>query len=310
MRVFVTGGCGFIGQNVVSRLLKEGHEVTVTASGSEPIVPGVKKVVYTTLTGIDWDQLRGQDIVFHFMANNDTLCNDHTEMIKANFVDSVELLRRADKAGCKKFIYASSTAVYGAQKAPYVEGKTPEEPLNVYGESKRKFDFYVSEFGDDLFKIPTIGFRYCNVYGPGEERKGQRMSMIGQLMRSMMAGEQPRLFKHGEQKRDWVYIDDVVDAAMLAMQSDCSGIYNIGSGQSWTFNDVALALFRTKGLVNHYSELDIQYIDCPFADKYQNHTECNIEKARRELGYSPSFDLRSGIRAYLNYLSSSETAAK
>ena len=297
MKIFVTGGSGFVGRNLVKRLIDEGHEVTITSTGSEPNIPGVKKVVYMTLTGIDWKQLKGQEAVIHLMANNDTRCQDTAEMMKANLADSMKLFLEASALDCERFIYASSTAVYGGSPAPYIEDETPVEPLNPYGQSKADFDKFFENY---RFAFPVIGFRYCNIYGPGEDQKGKRMSMIGQMMRTMMTGGRPKLFKWGEQRRDWVYVDDVVQANMLALESDQSGIYNIGSGTSVTFNDIFQTLnARIQGVA-----IEPEYIDCPFADQYQNHTECNIEKARRELGYSPSFDLRSGIEAYLNSLPS------
>jgi ADP-L-glycero-D-manno-heptose 6-epimerase len=294
VRIFVTGGSGFVGRNLTASLIQKGHEVTIVSTGAEPQIPGVKKVTYMTLTGIDWKSLENQDAVIHLMANNDTRCQDDKEMFRANTKDSLILLNRAVEYGCKKFIFASSTAVYGDAPAPYIEGKTPENPLTVYGKSKITFEHIAKYKKAD---IPIIGLRYCNIYGPGEEDKGKRMSMIGQIIRTMLRGKQPKLFKWGEQKRDWVYVDDVVQANLLALESEKSGIYNIGSGSSGQFNQIV-------GIINELTNQNIEpiYVDCPFSEEYQNHTECDIEKARKELGYFPSFDLRYGIKSYLNYL--------
>lgn len=298
MKILVTGGSGFVGRNLTERLIRDGHEVTITSTGTEPIIPGVKKVVYMGLEGIDWSQAENKDIVIHLMANNDTRCVDEKEMIRANYQGSIRLFEVAHKSGCRKFIYASSTAVYGNSPAPYVEDETPEEALNVYGESKRMFDDYIRQVPSS-HEVQTVGFRYCNIYGPGEDQKGKRMSMIGQMLRTMQGGQRPKLFKWGEQKRDWVYVKDVVEANILALQSDVSGIYNIGSGCASTFNEIFKALDERMK-----TGLTPEYIDCPFESEYQNHTECCIEKARRELGFSPGFDLRSGIEDYVTSLTS------
>jgi ADP-L-glycero-D-manno-heptose 6-epimerase len=302
MKILVTGGFGFIGRNLTERLVKEGHEVTVVASGSEPHVPGVKKILYMGLSGIDWIEVQDKDVVFHQMANNDTLCQDEQEMMRANVHGPMKLFRRAADWGCKKFVYASSTAVYGNSPAPYRED-TEIAPLNEYAKSKATFDKFAKDFveGKD---ISVIGLRYCNVYGPGEDRKGRRMSMVGQLMRTIMSlQDHPRLFKDGTQKRDWVYVKDVVEANILAMNHDHSGhsIYNIGSGVATSFNDVIETIRNVVQLTEIYSTI---YVDCPFEERFQNYTECNIEKARNELGFVPSFDLESGIKDYVMSLSS------
>jgi ADP-L-glycero-D-manno-heptose 6-epimerase len=297
MKILVTGGSGFVGRNLTERLIRDGHEVTITSTGTEPMIPGVKKIVYMGLEGIDWSQAEDKDAVIHLMANNDTRCIDEKEMIRANYQGSIRLFEVAYKSGCRKFIYASSTAVYGNSPAPYIEDETPEEPLNVYGESKRMFDDYIRQIPTS-HEVQTVGFRYCNIYGPGEDQKGKRMSMIGQMIRKLLKVEKPKLFKWGEQKRDWVHVQDVVEANILALHSDKSGIYNIGSGVASTFNEI------TDILQHYFGELAIpEYIDCPFESEYQNHTECCIEKARRELGFSPGFDLRSGIEDYIRTFS-------
>ena len=264
--------------------------------GAETVDPRAK-VTYCGLGGIDRFAARDKDIVFHQAANNDTLCQDEEEMMRTNYGDSLALLWSASEWGVKKFIYASSTAVYGASPAPYVEGVTGESPLNAYGRSKLKFDQY------DFFKrLPTdlrknvIGLRYCNVYGPGEDHKGHRMSMIGQMIRKAMHHQKIKLFKWGEQRRDWVYVDDVVKANILAMQSDASGIFNIGSGCAYTFNEIVTTIQNEMYLNPENNKPE--YIDCPFAEAYQDYTECCIDKAKQAFGYSPEYDLYKGIKAY------------
>lgn len=310
MKILVTGATGFIGKNVVERLLKEGHDLVLTSSGGENPLPNeVKnskkhKVINYGLEGIDWRYVSSVDSVIHLAANNDTRCQDENEMFRANVFGPIKLFTTAASGRCKNFVYASSTAVYGNEDVPYVENETPEIPLNIYGESKRKFDEFAMDFAEKK-DIKVIGLRYCNVYGPGEDHKGKRMSMIGQLLRSMHKGKSTKLFKSGEQRRDWVYIDDVTNANMLALSSEKSGIYNIGSGFSTSFNEI---VFEIKDLLK---EMDYgyaasipmpEYIDCPFGSEYQSHTLCNIEKARSNLGFEPKFDLATGLRAYLDYL--------
>lgn len=289
MKILVTGGSGFIGRHVTKRLVDEGHEVTITSSGSEPKVPGVSKILYYGLEGIDWRMIYGQDVVIHQMANNDTRCKDESEMFRANVFGPIKMFVSAYEGGCRKFVYASSCAVYGASPAPYVEGVTEEKPLNVYGQSKVQFDQFAMKFAKD-YNVSVTGLRYANVYGPGEELKGKRMSMIGQMCRDMLKGKPPALFAPGDQRRDWVFIKDVVEANMLAMTRSSlasrGNIYNIGSGTSATFNE----LFTTirEWMTDNYGWLEDErvlqklespkYVPCPFTAEYQSFTQCDIEK--------------------------------
>jgi len=293
LKVLVTGGGGFVGRNLTQRLISDGHEVTITATGSEPVT-NVHKVLYMSLEGIDWDYLRKQkfDVVFHQMANNDTRCFDTEEVWRANVYGPMRLFKTALNSGCNKFVYASSTAVYGQAKAPYTE-ETEISPLLPYSESKSEFDTFAINFAKEN-DVSVIGLRYCNVYGPGESQKGKRMSMIGQIIRKILAQKQVVLFKDGTQRRDWVYVKDVVEANILSMQSEKTGIYNIGGGGSWSFIEVFNEVLNQILL-----PANIEYIDCPFPESYQDYTECSIEKAKRELGYVPKYDLKTGIEEYI-----------
>lgn len=296
MKILVTGGCGFVGRNLTKKLIQEGHQVTVTATGSEPKIDGVFKTIYMGLDGIAWDQVWGQDVVFHQMANNDTLCVDRDEMFRANVYGPMTLFFQCLNGGCKKFIYASSTAVYGDSKAPYVEEFTPINPLNFYGESKATFDEFAMQFAVDN-DVEVIGLRYCNIYGPGEEQKGKRMSMVGQFLRDMLKNKRPKVFRNGEQKRDWLFVSDAVEGNILAMKSNLKEkkgqIYNLGTGRSYSFNFLIKTINEILG-----KKLEPDYIDCDFETVYQNHTECDIGKIKRELGFNPKFSLKSGIENY------------
>lgn len=296
LKILVTGGGGFVGRNLTKKLVEQGHQVTITATGTEPVIPGVSKIVYMGLDGIAWDQTWNKDVLFHQMANNDTLCKDKDEMFRANVYGPMNLFYQCLNGGCKKFIYASSTAVYGGSPAPYIEDFTPINPLNFYGESKARFDEFAMEFAKEN-NVEVVGLRYCNVYGPGEEHKGKRMSMVGQLLRAMLENGKPKLFNNGEQRRDWLYVEDVVGGNILTMQSNFKEkkgrIYNIGTGEARSFNNLIEIINKVIG-----KKIEPDYIDCCFKETYQDHTECDISKIKRELGFYPKFSLESGITKY------------
>jgi ADP-L-glycero-D-manno-heptose 6-epimerase len=141
--------------------------------------------------------------------------------------------------------------------------------------------------------ISIVGLRYFNVYGPREAHKRNTASMIWQLGQKLLQGETPKLFKYGEQSRDFVYIEDVVQANLQALAPKQSGVYNVGSGRARSFNDLFEILCRELG-----SRAEAEYIDNPWAF-YQNHTEAEIEPTRDALGYAPRFSLEEGVRAYV-----------
>lgn len=292
MRILVTGGTGFIGSNLVSRLLRDGHEVVITGHDAEQRIPGFQgKYLQPGLVGIDWDAIGPVEVLFHQAAVNDTTLLDEREMLRANVTASQELFRRVVAGGCRRIVYASSTAIYGDAPAPYRED-TPARPLNPYARSKKLLEEFACDFAHENPRVTVVGLRYCNVYGPGESHKGKRASMIFQLAQQMRRGN-PRLFKYGEQKRDYLYVEDAVRANLLAAEASENCIVNCGSGQAVTFNDLVAQLNRVLGVSR-----TPEYIDNPYADRYQSHTECDMTLAKEKLGFVPEFDLSRGLEAY------------
>ena len=292
MKALVTGGTGFIGSNLVAHLINEGHEVIITGHDAEQKLPDFKgKILQPSFIGLDWDSIGKVDVLFHQAAINDTTFMDEREMMRANFDSSIELFKRVAANGCKKIVYASSTAIYGDAPAPYKED-TPMNPLNPYAVSKKLLDEFAMKFAKEHPDITIVGLRYCNVYGPGESHKGKRASMIYQLAQQMVKGN-PKIFKDGEQKRDWIYVKDVVTANILASQAKESCSVNCGSGKATSFND----------LIKHLNEVlnlnrTPEYINNPYADRYQSHTECDMSLAKEKIGFVPKFDAKSGIKDF------------
>jgi ADP-L-glycero-D-manno-heptose 6-epimerase len=170
------------------------------------------------------------------------------------------------------------------------ESQTPD-PLNIYAFSKLCMERLAKKYSARLAH-PVIGLRYSNVYGPGEDHKGKLASMIHQLAKQMRAGKRPRIFRAGEQKRDFVYIDDVVRANVAALRAKETGAYNVGAGRAWSFNEVVAELNRVLG-----TKLDPEYFENPYGFT-QDHTEVDLALSRRVLGYEPKYDLKAGIDAY------------
>jgi ADP-L-glycero-D-manno-heptose 6-epimerase len=287
----VTGGTGFIGSNLALRLLQDGHEVFITGRTGEQAMPEFAGKIINPEC-IDWKSLGVLDAVFHQAAITDTTVLDREQMLKANVEFSRLVLENAVQNGCRQIVYASSTAVYGNSPVPYRENMTPLNPLQPYAESKKLLEEFANEFGKEHPDVTMVGLRYCNVYGPREAHKGKMANLIYQLAQQMQK-ENPRLFKWGEQKRDNIYVKDVVSANILASKAKQSCIVNCGSGKATTFNEIVDILNETLGL-----KRAIEYIDNPHTGRYQAHTECDISLAKQKIGFKPAFTIRTGIKDY------------
>jgi len=250
----------------------------------------------------DLVNLKGIKCIFHEGACSDTMEYDKDYMMDINYEYSKEIFSLA-KSNKSKFIYASSAAVYGLNESSS-EIPENESPLNIYAESKLLFDKYIMSQ-----EYPAVGLRYFNVYGKGEEDKGKMASMAYKMNHEYLESKRISLFKgtgrygDGEQKRDFIYIDDVVSINMFFMEESLHDIYNVGTGNAEPFNEIANNIFK------YYKDEDrnFNYIEMPenLVPKYQNFTEANILKLK-SAGYSYDFfSLEEGIKNYLNDLNTS-----
>jgi ADP-L-glycero-D-manno-heptose 6-epimerase len=167
----------------------------------------------------------------------------------------------------------------------------PPAPLNVYAFSKLAMERLARQYAPKLSR-PAVALRYFNVYGPHEDHKGKFASMIHQLAKQMRAGRQPAIFTAGQQRRDFVHVDDVIDANLLAADFEASGIFNVGSGTGESFNRVVAELNRVLKL-----NLEPDYFENPYGFT-QDWTQADLTSSRKSLGYSPKFNLSAGIDAY------------
>ena len=293
MRALVTGGTGFIGSNLTEELVKLGYEVVITGFDNELKIDNFNgKFITGDLSEINFDKIGYVDVVFHQAANNDTSLLDRNKMFMDNLDSSKRLFDWAIKNNCKNIVYASSTAIYGNVEAPFKEDGI-KNPLNPYAESKLLLDNYVQQLIKKQ-EINIVGLRYCNVYGKGEGYKGKRSTMIYQLAQQMIKGN-PRLFKFGEQKRDYIYVKDVVKANLLASKSRESCIINCGSGRDYSFNYIVDVLNRILNL-----DRKPEYIDNPYIGRYQDHTLCDMSLAKDKINFISEYDLDKGIEDYYN----------
>lgn len=299
-KYLVTGGAGFIGSNIAKTLEAQGHEVTVIDDFS-------KNGHFKNLIGFKGDVIAADlfkylpendyfDAIFHEAAITDTTVMDQKQMMEQNVEAFRNLLNYAAKNEIPKVIYASSAATYGNGAVPMKESQ-PTHPENVYGFSKVIDDNVARLFSHDHQDMKIIGLRYFNVFGPGEDYKGKMASMVYQLYNQMKAGQRPRVFKYGEQMRDFVYVKDVVKANLCALQNGKeTAVYNCATGIARSYNDVIKCLNKELG-----TNLEPDYIDNPYPF-FQNKTEADMNLAWEKIGYKPDFTLETAIADYVKIL--------
>ncbi len=303
LNLIITGGAGFIGSNLTLALQERFPNARLTViddfrSGNFKNLAGYRgDFVAQNLATLDWRKQfddESFDAIFHLASITDTTLHDQFLQVHDN-VESFRRILNFARPAETRIIYASSAATYGPATGASVESNGAA-PANIYAFSKVIIDNIAIRAAAESPDWIIIGLRYFNVYGPREAHKGRSASMVYHLAQQMKTGQRPRIFKHGEQKRDFVYVKDIVDGSILALEAKESGIYNLGCGQARSFNELVDILNTYLG-----TKLPPDYIDNPHAH-YQNFTEADLDKVRSTLGYGPQFPLEEGVRDYLKWL--------
>ena len=304
----VTGGCGFIGVNLVSRLARLGARVRIFDNLSlgrrEDVAPfGIDLRVgdIRDMAPLK-DACQGMDVVVHLAAHTRVIESiSHPELnFDINAIGTMNVLRACRDAGVKKVIFASTGgAILGEQVPPVHEGMVPR-PVSPYGASKLVGEAYCSAFCGS-FGLNTVALRFSNVYGPFSYHKG---SVVAQFFRNLIQEEPLVIYGDGQQTRDFLYVDDLVDAVLLADKSDTPGeVFQIASGRETSLKDLLAAMKKVLPDV----KFDVRYEPARAGEILRNYA--SIEKARRLLGYNPGKKLDEGLRDTWNWFVSQNARA-
>ena len=310
--ILITGGAGFIGSNLAFYFQDNYPNSQVVVfdcfrndevfSNGNPISYGH----YKNLIGFKGDVICGNinnktdllllnnykfDYIFHQAAISDTRVYDQEIVIRTNVNSFYELLEIAKKDDAV-LVYASSAATYGNLPSPQTVGK--ESPINPYGYSKLLMDQIAYRYVNENPDMTVVGLRFFNVYGSREYYKAKTSSMVIQLGHQILDGKAPRLFKGSDQiLRDFIYIEDVIQANIKACNPNNNGTYNVGTSISRSFQDIADILQKELD-----TSLGTEYFDNPF-DGYQLNTRADIASTKTNLSFEPNFSLEEGIKSYI-----------
>jgi ADP-L-glycero-D-manno-heptose 6-epimerase len=318
MYCIVTGAAGFIGSKLVEGLNSRGISDVIAVDNLAHAdkfrnLAGAEIADYLDqaefIAGLE--RFEGVvEAVFHQGACSDTMETDGRYMLDNNYAYSRRLLEWCQDEEVP-LIYASSASVYGAGPE-FREDRRCEKPLNVYGYSKFLFDQYVRRVLETK-NAQVAGLRYFNVYGPNEQHKGRMASVAYHAYQQLLGGGKVKLFVgsggygNGEQRRDFVYVEDVVDVNLwLLERRDVSGVFNCGTGRAQTFNELAVAVINAVGgtrlsVQEMVQKGLIEYIPFPagLADKYQSYTQADLTRLRAA-GYAGEFrPVEQGVAAYV-----------
>ena len=311
--ILITGGAGFIGSNLAFYFQKNFQKSKVIvfdcfrngktfqngnlqSFGHYKNLIGFKgEVICGNITNLKDLALLNDykfDFIFHQAAISDTRVEDQEIVIKTNVNSFYSLLSIAKKDNAV-MVYASSAATYGSLPSPQIVGS--EKPENPYAFSKLMMDQIANQFSLNNPEMIVTGLRFFNVYGSSEFYKAETSSMIIQLGHQILSGIKPRLFKNSYQIfRDFIYIEDVIQANIKACSPQNNGVYNVGTGISRSFQEVSDILQKELN-----TDLGTQYFENPYKG-YQMHTQADITNSKNNLGFDPQFSLEKGIKAYIS----------
>lgn len=304
-RTLVTGGAGFIGSNLARYLSNSQNHVVVLddlSTGRKDNIDDLireRKIEFVegSITDLNLlhDTFKNIEYVFHQAAlpSVPRSIKDPLTTNQVNINGTLNVLIAAKDTAVKKLIYASSSSVYGDTPAlPKNESMIPN-PLSPYAISKLTGEYYCQVFSN-VFHLPTIALRYFNVYGPRQDPSSEYAAVIPKFITNVMNGQSPIIYGDGEQTRDFTYIDDVVQANILAAESKTTGVFNAAGGRRITINELATNVMKICG-----TKLKILYEDRRPGDI--QHSLADSSKAKEAFGFTLKYDIEKGLEETIKW---------
>lgn len=304
MKYLVTGGAGFIGSNIATKLVEKGESVRVLDNFSTGNIDNLNSII-DDIELIDGDirdywvvsqAVKGIDYVLH-QAALPSVPRSVENPLTSNVVNvdgTLNLLEAAKNEGVKKFVMASSSSVYGdAEELPKHEGMRPS-PLSPYAVTKLTNEYYLKVYWE-LYKFPTVAMRYFNIFGPQQDPNSAYAAVFPKFIEAFLRGQQPTVFGDGEQSRDFTYIDNCVQANLLAATNDdiCGDYFNVACGGQYTLNETLDILREIIGC-----DIKAIYEDERMGDI--KHSYASIDKLAK-FGYKPEVEFKEGVRRTVEY---------
>jgi len=295
LKIVVTGGCGFIGSNLVERLVRDGYSVTIfdnLHTGSLENIKGLDVEFFNEPYSKMADIVPKADVVFHLgIPSSSPMYKRNPKLVGKAINDAIDIFEYAKKSGCK-VVYASSSSVYNGNKVPYREDM-PIYVTDFYTECRYAIE-RLAKLYNSLFGVKSVGLRFFSIYGPKEEFKKQYANIVSQFLWAMKRDESPVIFGDGTQTRDFTHVYDVVEALILAWKKDfeCE-IFNVGTGVAHSFNEIVEILNRLLG-----KNIKPIYKPNPIKN-YVYHTLADTSKAEKMLGFKAKISLEEGLRMLL-----------
>ena len=302
MQYLITGGAGFIASHIAEELIHQKHDIILlddmSAGNTKNIRPDAEFIKGSVTNKALLDEIcKTHDIegIFHLaaVASVQKSIEDPGLVHEVNATGTLNILTAAKEHSIRKVVLSASAAAYGDNPVfPKREDMLPE-PLSPYAVSKITGEMYCRNFAD-LFGVETVALRYFNVFGPRQDPNAEYAAVIPKFIERIVHGKKPIIFGDGNQPRDFVFVKDVVQANILAMNSSISGLYNIGTGIQTSLNDLAGMVMRAAGV-----SCDITYETARPGDI--RYSVADISKAGKELGYAPKYSIEDGIRETVEY---------